>query len=143
MTAPQRKNAQELFQETNSFMIDRKVGFSEAFPEIKYVIIEVKQTGRGIDSYSRERAFDSRNFEVAEYIASCSNPFCYGGGLQVGPTIRKMVRENVIETEGSSLCRGREASPKGRRTYGPCNNHFSFKITIKYREQDLLKNKNE
>lgn len=143
MTGPKRKNAQDLFQETDSFVIDKKVAFSEAFPQIEYVVVAVEESGRGVNPEDKTRSYRSKDLSVGEYIGSCSNPLCYGGGIRVGSYLRQMVSENKTEHEYTDLCKGKNASPKGRRSYGPCNNHFRVKITIKYREQDVPNSKTE
>ncbi len=37
------------------------------------------------------------------------------------------------ELEETVTCQGNEASPKGRRVYGPCFNHFKVKIKLSCR----------
>ncbi len=69
--------------------------------------------------------------QVGEYI-DCRNSLCYDGGVSVGQMLRDMVEEKKTEAEFSSLCRGYEGSPKGRRKYRNCSNFFEVKIRIEY-----------
>jgi hypothetical protein len=131
MAKDERKKAQDLFLERNTFLDESKVSFREAFPQIEDIIIEVEESGRGVDSRDRKRSYARQDFP-GEYV-NCSNTLCYGGGFSIGRPLRAMVSEIQTEFEGSSLCKGRQGSPKGKRTYGSCPNFFQFKITVKYK----------
>jgi len=123
----ERKKAQDIFNETN-FVFATKTTFEKAFPEIKDINVEVKETGTGtynsrISHYNKESS--------SEYI-NCSNPICYNGGFKLGNIIREMVCKKETERQGSAMCQGSEGSPKGRKIYRKCWNGFSYKIQIEY-----------
>lgn len=125
-----RKKAQDVFNETN-FMFSNKTTFEKAFPEIEKISVKVKESGKGI-----YRSFQSSYYEkksLGEYI-NCNNSFCYNGGFNIGEIIRKMGWNRETEKEGSAICQGHEGSPKGRRIYGKCLNHFDYNIKIEYKE---------
>jgi len=126
----ERKKAQDVFNETN-FVFATKTTFEKAFPEIKNINVEVKETGNG--TYNSSRTSHYSKEYIGEYV-NCSNPACYNGGFRLGGIIREMVYKKETEREGSAMCQGNEGSPKGRKIYRKCWNDFSYKIQIEYIE---------
>lgn len=127
-----RKKASDLHREAN-YVFSRKVPFKEAFPEIKSVTVRTEESG-----YSPSgRYFDKPSFRVydentlGEYI-DCSNPLCYGGGFSIGQILREMVSERHTHHEKTTFCKGYEGSPKGRRRYRSCVNHWKVIVDIEY-----------
>jgi hypothetical protein len=123
-----RPKASEVFRNTN-YVFATKLPFNEAFPEIEEIRVEVQETGYGTPNYMG--VYDKR---VGEFV-DCSNSQCYNGGVSVGHIIREMVRERETDREASAICRGNEASPKGRRVYRKCLNQFSLKISLTYKTE--------
>lgn len=121
-----RKKAQDVFNESNPIFA-KKVGFDEAFPQIKDLTIEVSEgsLGRG-----RSRAMVYHK-DIGEYI-NCSNPMCYNGGFSIGKVLRNMVAKKETEFSDTEICKGYEGSPKGRKRYRTCVTMFDYKVTIEY-----------
>lgn len=124
----ERQKASEVFREAN-FVFAKKAPFSEAFPEIADVRIEV-EIGHGY-SGSDKRVY-SGQYLPGEYV-DCNNSLCYNGGFSIGQVLRDMVRARVADKEGSAICKGYEGSPKGRRKYRDCLNYFRYKVHVEYR----------
>jgi hypothetical protein len=128
----QRQKASDLFRESTP-MFGTKGTLAEVYPQIKDIIVEVQESGYGVDSWNSNRTY-TKDFFPGEFI-DCSNPSCFGGGFQLGSYLRRMVTEGNTELEDSKSCRGNEGSPKGRRIYRSCINTFEFKIKIQYETQ--------
>ena len=135
----ERKKAQDVFNETN-FVFATKTTFEKAFPEIKDISVEVKETGRG--TYNGSRTSHYSNSNIGEYV-NRSNSMCYNGGFRLGGIIREMVYKKETVREGSAMCQGNEGSPKGRKIYRKCWNDFSYKIQIEYYEKEELQDKKQ
>jgi hypothetical protein len=101
------------------------------FPTIDEIRVEVNESGAGVRDFDRLRVF-TRKEDVPEYV-DCSNSLCYAGGVSVGAVIRELVRTGGTEAAVGNICRGHEGSPKGRRIYQKCVNHFKTKVTIRYK----------
>src|SRR4051812_34663164 len=106
-----RKKASEVFNESN-FVFGQKVPFSEAFPEIETISVEIKESGTGVHDPSRVRVYNA----IGEHV-NCSNPICYNGGFSIGEIVRQMTHNNQEFTETYELCQGYEGSPKGAKRY--------------------------
>ena len=128
-----RMKASDVFREAQLLFVD-KVPFNEAFPQIQYIEIEVQETGRGLYHGSSGHRVYKTPHMPGEYI-NCGNPLCYNGGFSIGKVIRETVRNKETATEGSASCQGYEGSPKGRRKYRPCFNHFTYRIKIQYKDE--------
>lgn len=125
-----RKKAADVFNATD-FAFAEKTTFEKAFPSIDDIKVEVTETGDGVKEWNSCRTYGK--FSVGEYI-NCSNKFCYNGGFCLGDIIRYMIEGNLTEYETSKYCQGYEGSPKGRKRYRSCLNHFDIKINIKYKK---------
>ena len=124
--------ASDVFREAD-FIFGKKGTFEEAFPQITDVTVEVTEEGKGFDGrdLTERRRVYSKSDPPGEY-ADCSNSFCYNGGVGIGSILRTMVYARETHHEDTHFCQGQEGSPKGRRRYGPCFNHFKVKITLLY-----------
>jgi len=146
MGSEKREKASDIFEKAES-IFQKKMSFSEAFPQIDNISIEIKEYENGIRS-DKEKDFWNKisnsisyphinkysiSYTPGEYI-DCSNSLCYNGGFSIGEIIRSMIRRNEEVREDSILCQGYEGSPKGRRKYGDCPHEFDYKIIIKYKE---------
>jgi len=125
-----RKKALDVFKEANLFLA-KKSSFDEAFPQIEDLTVRVKEDGHGVRELRKDLLYTKRNLP-GEYI-NCSNPRCYNGGFSIGRLLRDMIYSKQTEQEKYEICQGYEGSPKGRRNYGPCDNSFLIKISIKYK----------
>lgn len=126
-----RQKASDVFRESN-FLFGRKVGFDEAFPQIEDLIVEVEESGRGIDEWNRKSMYRKEYFP-GEYV-DCSNSLCYNGGFSIGSILREMVSKKQTELQTSRHCQGHEGSPKGKRIYRKCTNHFTIRVSITYKD---------
>lgn len=124
----QRQKASDVFQESN-FVFAGKVSFAEAFPQIEDVTVEVEESGEGV-TWKGKQQYGKESLN--EYI-NCSNPLCYNGGFSVSRILREMIHNKQTEIETSAICQGNEGSPKGRRIYRKCLNHFKIKVSMKYK----------
>lgn len=134
MERGRRMKASDVFRESN-FLLSEKAPFAKAFPEIERVRLEYQETGRGVFGEGRYviEYPSPHGGGLGEY-RDCSNPLCYNGGFSVGRLLRQMVPERRTRQEFSVSCQGYEGSPKGKRNYGPCPNHFTGVVTVVYRE---------
>jgi len=123
-----RQKAQDVFSEGN--LVFGKTNFRNAFPEIEECVVTVEEQGHSVEEWNRTRTY--RN--PGQYI-NCQNPICYAGGFDIGWTISEMVQKKETQREGSDLCKGNEASAKGRRIYKKCMSFFKYKISIKYKPE--------
>ena len=130
MSINNREKASDVFNSTN-YMFASKVSFSEAFPQIKNIRVEVEEDGEGIYELSRKRIYSKEN--MGEFI-NCSNPQCYNGGFRIGDIIRNIVENKSGEHETDRYCQGYEGSPKGKKRYGSCFNKFNIKVQITYND---------
>lgn len=124
-----REKASDVFQKIN-FVFAEKTTFEKAFPQIEKIKVEVIETGEGISDWNTKRIYDKNS--AGEYI-NCHNNRCYNGGFCLGEIIRGMIYANKTETETTEFCQGYEGSPKGRKKYGNCFNHFKIKVKIEYK----------
>ena len=138
MSSPKRPmKASDVCSSQNFWLPRKPCSFSEAFPEIEDIQIELSEEGKEINDYDRTFFFNMRN-PPGEY-ADCHNPHCYNGGIRIGQILRHMVATGKSDYSASERCQGYEGSPKGRRKYGSCDNWFSLKVRLKLRklpEQD-------
>ncbi len=106
----------------------RIASFAEAFPTIASLQLEVADKQMG-DQEARRHVITERAFRS---IIDCSNPLCYGGGVDVGPIIHELVAQGKTDDERSVMCRGYEGSPKGRKKYRSCMHIFRIRTHIEY-----------
>jgi len=122
-----RKKASEVFSQT-SYVFSEKVPFAAAFPEIESVRFQYELRGDGVYKWNATGVRD----RVGEYI-DCVNPICYNGGFSIGSLLRDMVGARETHREGIATCQGNEGSPKGRRVYRKCLNHWTYVIDLTYK----------
>lgn len=132
----ERMKAQDVFNKTE-FVFGKKTTFSEAFPEVKNITLEIEEDGKKPTYYShlpdasvKKRVYRKDNFP-GEFV-NCSNPLCYNGGVRIGLIIDSMTSSKDTKYEKVFFCQGYEGSPKGRKRYRDCINRFKVKITIEY-----------
>ena len=134
MSRDRRKKASDVFRESKSF-IGGRVSFAQAFPQIKHIIVKLYETGDGVRPLPGDRPDNPSDIytetSLGEYI-DCSNTLCYNGGFKIGRIVREMVSNREEKKDFSGSCQGHEGSPKGRRKYGYCGNHFSGNVEIEY-----------
>jgi len=124
-----RMKASDMFNAT-TYVFSKKAQFEQAFPQIEDVVVLVQESGDGITEWNHSQRYTKPS--IGEYI-DCHNPVCYGGGASVGALIRDMVRNKESHKEATSVCRGYEGSPKGKRRYGKCFNDFTIMIDLTYK----------
>ena len=105
------------------------VPFEEAFPTVEDLQLEVQQKMTG-DAGGSAITFDRST--VRSFVA-CRNPVCVRGGVDIGAMIQEMARKRETQRKFSELCKGNEGSPKGRKIYRKCLNHFTVAIFIRYK----------
>lgn len=114
------------------YVFRRKVdSFEEAYPTIAKLHVEVTESQIGHGSSQCTRTFTERDFQHA---VNCSNPPCYGGGVEIGWIIHDMVRDKKTDHEELKRCQGYEGSPKGRRRIRNCFHSFRIKAHIEYKD---------
>jgi hypothetical protein len=121
--------ASDVFREGN-FLLGPKAPFSEVFPMIETIQIEVEESGQGLGAFgtygTRKYSLDSGR----QYV-DCSNSLCYNGGVNVGFTVSSMVREKQTDDKFSKHCQGLT----DRRSQKPCMNRFDVAIHLKYKPE--------
>lgn len=125
-----RMKASEVAAQHPRWLATPTSDFSKAFPTIAEVRIDV--VSRFTPS-GEEREYSTRS-EPREFI-DCTNPRCYNGGVPLGHMLRGMVEGRKTEEQWSPPCQGYEGSPKGRRQTGPCDNHFTVKVTLRFKDE--------
>ena len=129
-----RKKAQDVFNDTN-FIFNQKTTFEKAFPEIEKISVEVNESGEGVYRGYGLSHYGKHN--IGEFI-NCKNPKCYNGGFNIGDIIRGLYFRKDTEATGSAYCQGKEGTPKGRRTYGDCENDFKHTVKIEYKSPEII-----
>ena len=145
MEQESRKKASGISREAN-YLLSNKISFTEAFPEIEDIFIEVKEFESSMikpekdeeweramgsySSYPRIHRF-SKNHFPGENI-NCSNALCFNGGFSIGSIVRTMLGKKETFKEGIGHCKGYVGSPKGKRKYRDCSHQFEYKVAIKY-----------
>lgn len=128
----ERMKASDVYRESRTFF-PKTALFSDVFPEIKDLSIEIEQ-----DSFRNKKLDTVKSFYDIDHpprpFKDCDNPLCYNGGFNIGQILKYMVTKKETEEENTISCQGYEGSPKGRRKYGPCFNLFKYKIKIKYKD---------
>ncbi len=116
--------ASDVFSQSE-FLLGPKVLFSEAFPDIARMEVDVICTDSSEPTYVRRYTETT----AGQYV-DCVNPLCYNGGFNLGVILHEMVRERETDREGTKWCQGNEGSPKGRRIYRGCGERFDYKIRL-------------
>ncbi|MBI2656911.1 hypothetical protein HYX03_04170 [Candidatus Woesearchaeota archaeon] len=128
----ERKKATDVFRESD-YLFSKKTPFEQAFSEIKSVIVDVEETGYGINQWNHKSRYTEKT--LGEFI-NCQNPICYNGGFSVGSILREMIKNKQTTISGKyEGCQGYEGSPKGKRRYRSCINHFKVSVQINYNEE--------
>ncbi len=131
--------ASEVFRNSEHFFsnLSSKVTFSEAFPEINDIKVEVIETSEPKTNEMLKEEKYQKNKVIYEKLIGefidCSNKFCYNGGFSIGEIIREMVSIKQTLIEGHLKCQGYEGSAKGKRRYRSCVHCFYFHVEIKYK----------
>lgn len=147
-----RNKASKLSRKTN-YLFSNKVSFTEAFPEIENIFIEVKEFESSMrkpekddeweramgsySSYPRVHRYSKNHFPGE--IINCSNALCFKGGFSIGSIVRNMISKKDAFKDGKEHCQGYEGSPKGKRKYRNCSHQFEYKVTIKYFSSEAIK----
>lgn len=106
-----------------------KVPFSEAFPTIKELQMEVV-TSAGITKFDhKETRTYSTKFPPPAYIP-CPKGGCTGNGFDVQRLLSKMVARKETETKEHKMCDGQEKMGRGQSR--SCVGNFSVTVTIEY-----------
>jgi hypothetical protein len=108
--------------------VTTKASFSEAFPSVRGVRIEVAET------FYRRTVIHHLTEENAREFVDCSNPACYGGGVSIGAVLRWMVATTRSEAMETQLCRGYEGSK--RRRARDCPHSFAVRVELDYVDDD-------
>jgi hypothetical protein len=124
-----RDKLTDLIRESEPALSRKVSSFKEAYPSIAKLNARVTEKGMRADTPIREWHFTEENFEHA---VDCSNPNCYGGGIELGLIINEMVSRKEKEREGTELCKGREGSAKGRNLVRSCPKIFKVVVQIEY-----------
>lgn len=137
MSSQDRQKASDVFRNTD-YVFSKKGTFAEAFPMIEDIRVVVKHGGHyGVNDWNREEHYGTN---IGEYV-DCTNSMCYNGGFSVGNFVRMMVASKQTHFEKDYIsCQGYEGSPKGKRRYRSCTNHFGVTIDIKYKSEPVGEN---
>jgi hypothetical protein len=98
--------------------------FDGAFPSIESLEVVIDETGEGTEGLGL-RCLTRRS--VREFI-NCSNPRCYGKGLDLGGLLRSMLHTQQLAHTLETPCGSREESGV------PCPNIFHVRLQVIYRE---------
>lgn len=122
--------ASDVFNRTSDRFSTRTNDFDEAYPQIEDLTIFVQQ------SYDQIRWGPPSVYGklMLKEFFDCPVRNCYNGGFHIGLMLREMIYNKQTEREVEKPCRGYEGSPKGKKRYGSCLNHYKVKVEIKYKE---------
>ncbi len=113
-------------------MFGTKEPFSEVYPMIEQLRIEVSESGRGLGGATATFGSASYVLESFREYIDCSNPLCNNGGVRTSLLIGGMVRGKKTDSEFSKGCQGIEPSTR-RDMNKPCLNRFTVKIHLDYK----------
>ena len=104
--------------------------FEKAFPNVETLRIEV-WTERIWENSDRPHIYNQDNIVP---VINCTNPRCYGGGLNIQEMLRYQVIDlRLTKYEGRRSCTGYEGSPKGRRRTGSCDTSYRIAVEVTYK----------
>jgi len=129
-----REKLTDIIKNTDHVFSQKVSTFSEAYPSIAKLHVEISEAAMGFGSETRQLVLTEDNFRHA---VNCSNPVCYGGGIEIGWIIHNMVSKKESDHEERQKCKGYEGSPKGRRRYRSCIHSFHVKAHVEYKEGKL------
>lgn len=128
------QKASDVFCATD-FLLARPGRFSQAFPEVASFRVATQGSGW----YGAPRVFGTDDGKrvytqetAGEYI-DCQNPVCYKGGFNLGEQLRDMGRTGETHREWTVGCQGYEGSPKGRKKYRSCLEHWQVVVDVTYK----------
>jgi|SRR5450759_226717 len=129
------QKATDVFLEKDWFL-GPPVSFAKAFPRIATLRVRVKASGeydRPLLGHNDDGWRTYTESATGEYI-DCRNPVCYNGGFRIGEQLRFMEQAGETHRDWSVGCQGWEGSPKGRKRYRPCDEHWQVVIDVTYKE---------
>jgi len=109
-----------------------RVPFVEAYPTVRRLTMKVEELDSGNHPPIREWNFTESS---APRAINCSNDLCYGGGIDLGMLLQRIVTHRETNGTEKELCSGYEGSPKGRRMYKPCHLMYKVHFVIDYRDE--------
>ncbi len=130
-----RNDREKLTDRINSsnYVFSRKVNsFEEAYPTVVSLRVEVTERDVGLGGSSQSWTLTEKNFNHA---LNCSNPRCYGGGVEIGWIIHDMARDRRTDLEETKKCQGYEGSPKGMKRYRSCLHSFHIRAHVEYKNE--------
>ena len=131
------QKATDVFLETKWFL-GEPVSFAKAFPRIASLRVRVKGSGyydRPLAGFKDDGWRTYTESTTGEYI-DCRNPVCYNGGFRVAEQLRFMEQAGETHREWTASCQGFEGSPKGRKRYRPCDEHWKVVVDVTYKEPE-------
>jgi hypothetical protein len=102
---------------------------ARAFPSVGGATIDVVSR---FSPSGKEHEYSTRS-ELREFI-DCTNRRCYNGGFALG----LMEIQGQAEGTFTEPCQGYEGSPKGRVNDGPCDNIFTVKVSLRFKETERV-----
>jgi hypothetical protein len=130
-----RKTAAELSLENDPKHLLKvsRVPFSEAFPNIKELRIEVfiEDWGYSGKTEQQRRRVFTQDHPPGPFV-DCVNEACYGGGIDLQHILEYCIGPNRTEYSNSHPCLGHEGS--ARKNRGPCYAVFDVKVKVTYRD---------
>ncbi len=126
MSSSRRDKLTDLLRNVDRPFAPRANTFAEAYPTIAHLSVEVSESVLGRPT-GRQLHFTEKNFRGA---IDCRNPQCYGGGVEIGMLVHRMITNGQREQKFLEHCEGYEGSPKGQRRYRDCLTYFDITIQI-------------
>lgn len=110
--------------------INKKIRFLDDFPEVKDILVEVKEKGFGELGSERSYVYHLDNIpNFGEHI-ECGNPSCYDGGIAIGSMIREMIANRRMKLEKVVKCQGYEGMSRAYGKYHDCDCLYLYKVSI-------------
>lgn len=103
---PDKEKLSDIYNRTTP-ILGRKVGtFGEAYPTIAKLELTVSED-KGMGGVCNETRMSERSFQP---IVNCSNPLCYGGGVNVGRVLHDIAGKKQAQVDSVEMCQGREGT---------------------------------
>ena len=121
--------ASDVFHAQQPFF-GKKATFSEAFPTVDKLHVDVQESGSGVRPGFSHRGYDSAT--AHEYL-DCRNSRCHNGGVKLGDVLRSLVDSESTTSETTHFCQGYEGSPRSKQLARQCDHSFKVTVTISYK----------
>jgi len=128
MTRNPRKTLPDIIRDNPSPFTRPVDTFAEAYPSVETFVLKITERPEKRETHGWNHSIGPSAWRHA---VGCNNRACYGGGMEIGAWLHRLVREGVKHDKGTMGCEGHEGTKtKVRRA---CLTSFEYEIDIKYK----------